>query len=129
MQEARVYSHEGPIKSCDAVRSARTLHFDCFLAVTCRKCRCLAVKLRLVKAHVTYLKREYTRIGHQSQKGKENIPVSGTNRRREKRIYLYRAPIAEGKREYTRNGHQSQKGNENIPVAGTNHRREKRIYP
>eukprot|EP00959_Pyramimonas_sp_CCMP1952_P283573 5928130-Pyramimonas_sp.AAC.1 len=35
---------------------------------------------------------------------KENIPVAGTDRGREERIYPYRAPIAEGKREYTRSG-------------------------
>eukprot|EP00959_Pyramimonas_sp_CCMP1952_P194094 4058921-Pyramimonas_sp.AAC.1 len=31
--------------------------------------------------------REYTRGRHQSQKGRENIPVTGTNRRRGERIY------------------------------------------
>eukprot|EP00976_Prorocentrum_cordatum_P107380 1194632-Prorocentrum_minimum.AAC.3 len=59
----------------------------------------------------------YTRSGHRSQKGRENIPVAGTNRRRGERIYPYRAPTAEGEREYTRSGHQPQKGRENIPVA------------
>eukprot|EP00976_Prorocentrum_cordatum_P067936 1178933-Prorocentrum_minimum.AAC.3 len=58
--------------------------------------------------------RDYTRIGHQLQKGRENIPVAGTNRRRGERIYPHRAPIAEGEREYTLIGHQSQKGRENI---------------
>eukprot|EP00976_Prorocentrum_cordatum_P063458 1177093-Prorocentrum_minimum.AAC.1 len=41
---------------------------------------------------------------HQSQKGIENIPVSGTNRRRGKRIYPYQAPIAEGERKYSGEG-------------------------
>ena len=31
--------------------------------------------------------REYTRSRHQSQKGRGNIPVAGTNREREERIY------------------------------------------
>eukprot|EP00976_Prorocentrum_cordatum_P112390 1195523-Prorocentrum_minimum.AAC.3 len=64
---------------------------------------------------------------HQSQKGRENIPATGTNRRRGERIYPQREPIAKGEREYTRSGHQSQKGRENIPAAGTNHRRGENI--
>eukprot|EP00959_Pyramimonas_sp_CCMP1952_P080187 1676131-Pyramimonas_sp.AAC.1 len=32
--------------------------------------------------------REYTRGRHQLRKGRENIPVAGTNRRRGGRIYL-----------------------------------------
>eukprot|EP00976_Prorocentrum_cordatum_P117610 1196335-Prorocentrum_minimum.AAC.1 len=31
--------------------------------------------------------RKYTRNGHQSRKGRENIPVTGTNRGRGERIY------------------------------------------
>eukprot|EP00959_Pyramimonas_sp_CCMP1952_P089586 1874213-Pyramimonas_sp.AAC.1 len=38
----------------------------------------------------------YTRSGHQSRKGKENIPVAGTNHGRGERIYPQRAPITEG---------------------------------
>eukprot|EP00976_Prorocentrum_cordatum_P094895 1189967-Prorocentrum_minimum.AAC.2 len=40
-----------------------------------------------------------TRSGHQSQKGRENIPAAGTNRRRGERIYPQRAPIAQRERE------------------------------
>eukprot|EP00976_Prorocentrum_cordatum_P104188 1193768-Prorocentrum_minimum.AAC.6 len=58
----------------------------------------------------------YTHSRHQSQKGRENIPISGTNRRRGERICPQQAPITEGKREYTHNRHQSQKGRENIPL-------------
>eukprot|EP00959_Pyramimonas_sp_CCMP1952_P094018 1966716-Pyramimonas_sp.AAC.1 len=71
---------------------------------------------------------EYTHRGHQSQKGRENISVAGTNRRRGERTHPSRAPIAEGEREYTRRGHQSQKGRENIPIAGTNRRRGERTF-
>eukprot|EP00976_Prorocentrum_cordatum_P095843 1190320-Prorocentrum_minimum.AAC.2 len=37
--------------------------------------------------------REYTRSGHQSQKGRENIPVAGTNHRRGERTYPYRGGV------------------------------------
>eukprot|EP00959_Pyramimonas_sp_CCMP1952_P426204 8926919-Pyramimonas_sp.AAC.1 len=55
-----------------------------------------------------------TRSGHQSRKGRGNIPVAGTNHGRGERIYPKRAPITEGEREYTRSGHQSRKGRENM---------------
>eukprot|EP00976_Prorocentrum_cordatum_P075104 1181783-Prorocentrum_minimum.AAC.3 len=35
-----------------------------------------------MRAPITEGEREYTRSGHQSQKGRANIPVAGTNRRR-----------------------------------------------
>eukprot|EP00959_Pyramimonas_sp_CCMP1952_P019592 413701-Pyramimonas_sp.AAC.3 len=41
--------------------------------------------------------REKTRSGHPSQKGRENVPVAGTNRRRGERIYpcyVTRRPLA-----------------------------------
>eukprot|EP00959_Pyramimonas_sp_CCMP1952_P271847 5684045-Pyramimonas_sp.AAC.1 len=40
--------------------------------------------------------REDSRSGHQSHKGRANIPVAGTSRRRGERIYPERAPITEG---------------------------------
>eukprot|EP00976_Prorocentrum_cordatum_P075990 1182119-Prorocentrum_minimum.AAC.2 len=40
--------------------------------------------------------------GHQSRKGRENIPVAGTNHVRGERIYSYRAPIAKGERIFER---------------------------
>eukprot|EP00976_Prorocentrum_cordatum_P067791 1178889-Prorocentrum_minimum.AAC.5 len=48
--------------------------------------------LYLLRAPIAEGEREDTHCGHQSQKGRENIPISGTNRRR----------------------------GENIPIAGTN---------
>eukprot|EP00976_Prorocentrum_cordatum_P056356 1137168-Prorocentrum_minimum.AAC.1 len=39
------------------------------------------------RAPIAEGKREYARSGHRSQKGKENIPVAGTDRRREKRVF------------------------------------------
>eukprot|EP00976_Prorocentrum_cordatum_P110506 1195210-Prorocentrum_minimum.AAC.10 len=39
------------------------------------------------RAPIAEGEREHTRSGHQSQKGRENIPVAGTNRRRGERIY------------------------------------------
>eukprot|EP00959_Pyramimonas_sp_CCMP1952_P368662 7722310-Pyramimonas_sp.AAC.1 len=70
---------------------------------------------------------------HQSQKGRENIPVSGTNRGRERGEEYTRSghqsrkgrniPVASTNRgrgeEYTRSRHQSRKGKENIPSAGS----------
>eukprot|EP00959_Pyramimonas_sp_CCMP1952_P002255 46845-Pyramimonas_sp.AAC.1 len=53
------------------------------------------------RAPIAEGEREYTRGGHQSQKGSENIPVAGTNRRRGDRIYPWQASIAEGEKECT----------------------------
>eukprot|EP00959_Pyramimonas_sp_CCMP1952_P053375 1116396-Pyramimonas_sp.AAC.1 len=39
-----------------------------------------------MRAPIAEGEREYTRIGHQSRKGSENIPVSGTNHGRGVRI-------------------------------------------
>eukprot|EP00976_Prorocentrum_cordatum_P015131 303891-Prorocentrum_minimum.AAC.1 len=87
---------------------------------------------------------------HQSEKGRENIPVAGTNQRRGERIYLQREqlllldsearhdvgaggrrgrlrPDAEGEpitsqgREYARRGSQSRHRGGNMPGGGSNH--------
>eukprot|EP00959_Pyramimonas_sp_CCMP1952_P215765 4513044-Pyramimonas_sp.AAC.1 len=39
------------------------------------------------RAPITEAEREYTRSGHQSQKGRENIPGAGANHRRGERMY------------------------------------------
>eukprot|EP00976_Prorocentrum_cordatum_P089716 1187825-Prorocentrum_minimum.AAC.1 len=62
-----------------------------------------------------------------SEEGQEDIPETGTNRRRHKRMYPGRGQIRGGTRGYTRGGDQSKEGQEDMPKTGTNRRRDKRI--
>eukprot|EP00976_Prorocentrum_cordatum_P057820 1165309-Prorocentrum_minimum.AAC.3 len=77
---------------------------------------------------------EYTRSGHQWQKGRQNIPVAGTNGTRREHAPPCRARrrascLARMAQEYTRSGHQWQKGRQNIPAAGTNGTRGEHAPP
>eukprot|EP00959_Pyramimonas_sp_CCMP1952_P035254 738594-Pyramimonas_sp.AAC.1 len=49
---------------------------------------CVAAARRPVRAPIAEGEREYTRSGHQSRKGRENIPIAGTNRGTGERICL-----------------------------------------
>eukprot|EP00959_Pyramimonas_sp_CCMP1952_P044397 927762-Pyramimonas_sp.AAC.1 len=65
---------------------------------------CVRVHLERIypkRAPMAEGERDYARSGHQWQKGRENMPVAGTNGRR-------------GERTYTRSAYQWQKGGENI---------------
>ena len=83
-----------PVSSCTVPCSEpqRQTKLDRFPGAQCRPCVSLHPSHRAYvgphfRAPITEGKREYDRSGHQSQKGRENIPVAGTNHRRGERIY------------------------------------------